>query len=127
MKLTLRKSDSRDDWHVIEQAEHDGRLWMERIGENGAALRTSARFSDADVEGMAVEMRALAQAIRVRTNRAFKRCAVGFVGDAVDFWSPRNSTEPGRVSLADADALADEIDRVLGAGPLPKKEPADAC
>lgn len=103
--LTLRKSDFDADWYVIERAEHDGREWMEP--------------DNADVEGTAEEMRELARAIRARSSAYFRRCAVAVVGSRVDFWSPRNSTAAGSVALADADALADEIDAKLGKEPTP--------
>jgi hypothetical protein len=116
-KLTLRKSEWLDDWYIIERAEHDGREWTEPMGGNGFALRTSARFSDADVEGAAVEMLGIAAAIERRGEEGFKRCAVSVDGDKASFWSPRNSQTEGVVSLAAADALAAEIRAKLAPTP----------
>lgn len=115
IKLTLRKSDPDGDWDwwVIERAEHDGRTWMEQTGPNSMALRCSARFSDADVEGSADEMREIAKAIRARGRYSAKRCAVRVEGDVVSFRSPRNSTMEGVTSLACADELAKLIETVL--------------
>lgn len=108
MRLTVRKSDRLDDWWVIERAEHDGRKWMERT-EYGMALRCSSRFSDADVEGTAAEMLAIADAIKSRGGAAFGRCSVEVDGDVARFNSPRNSMEDGECTLAEADELAAEI------------------
>lgn len=98
-RLTL--TECKELWHcyIIERAEHDG----------------SARFSDADVEGSREEMLAIAEAIEKRGNAHFRRCAVTAVHEPVRFWSPRNSTEDGIVSYAEADALAQEIRARLGA------------
>jgi hypothetical protein len=112
MKLTLTPGPF-DDWWVIERAEHEGRKWWERVGA-GASLRCSSRFSDADVEGTSAEMLAIAEAIETRSGASFKRCAVATVKDAASFWSPRNSQEPGGVSLDEADELAKEIRRKIG-------------
>lgn len=114
MKLTIRHCDWMGDWYVIERAEHDGREWTEQTGPNSYALRTSARFSDADVEGDASEMLAIADAIERRDGVHFKRCSVNVDHDRVFFSSPRNSTYDGECSLAEADDLAAEIRRVLG-------------
>lgn len=114
MKLTMRKSDHLGDWYIIERAEHDGREWLERTGPASMALRCSSRFSDADVEGTAFEMLALARAIKQRRRERFKRCAVDATSEPVKFCSPRNSTVEGETTLAEADALADMIVRELG-------------
>ena len=98
-----------DDWYVIERAEHDGRVWLEPTDSGGAALRSSSRFSDADVEGTAAEMLAIAHAIDAGTSARFKRCAVMVHGSHVELWSPRNSTARGVVSLEDGTELAREI------------------
>lgn len=111
--LTMKKSEWLDDWYIIERAEHDGREWMERNGPNSSTLRCSARFSDADVEGSAYEMLALAEAIEQRSRNSFKRCAVRIEGERAYFCSPRNSQEDGEVSLAAADVLAAEIRATL--------------
>lgn len=111
MKLTLRTGNFIDDWYVIERAEHDGREWMEKIDEHSYSFQTSARFSDADVEGTKEEMLAIANAIRKRSYVSFKRCAVHARHESVEFWSPRNSQNAGVVPLEDAIALADEIEK----------------
>lgn len=110
MKLTLRKSS--DDWYVIERAEHDGRQWLEPY-EHGLALRCSSRFSDADVEGSADQMMAIAVAIEMGARVKFKRCAVDATGDLVRFWSPRNSQEAGVCRFDEATELAAQIRREL--------------
>lgn len=111
-KLTLTKSDSLDDWYLIERAEHDGRTWLEQH-EEYSSLQCSARISDADVEGYGCEMLAIAAAIRRRTSTSSKRCAVRVAGDRAFFWSPRNSRDPGETSLVEADALAELIERTV--------------
>ena len=120
MRLALRKSDALDDWYVIERADHDGREWMEPFkagGVAGAALHCSSRIEPStDVEGPAAEMRAIAAAIRAGGSIEFRRCAVR-MGRVVEFWSPRNSREPGIVPLADARELAAEIEAALGVPP----------
>lgn len=111
--LTLRKSEFTDDWYLIERRDHDGRRWEER-NDYGTEVCKSARFSrNADVEGDAAEMLAIAAAIETRGRFSAKRCAVWFVGDRAFFESPRNSQEPGVVTLADADDLAREIRAAL--------------
>lgn len=112
MKLALKQSGSLEDWYLIEKAEHDGRIWMGR-NEYGMCLMSSARISDADVEGTAEEMKGIAKAIRERGGASFGRCAVDATSEPVKFSSPRNSLKDGEVSLADADALASEIEAKL--------------
>lgn len=90
MALTLRKSEL-DDHYVIERDEPPV----------------------IHVEGSATEMRDVAQAIRERGEVTFKRCAVN-ARHGVFFWSPRSGTPRGSASLAEANALADEIERMLG-------------
>ena len=117
--LTLRGDDGHD-WYVIERRDHDGRRWMEREGPSVVALHTSARFSqNADVEGNASEMLAIADAIETRGEFSAKRCAVWFDGDRALFESPRNSETPGVVTVADADELAAQIRARL----VPKETP----
>jgi hypothetical protein len=136
MKLILLKTDVLDDWYVIERAEHDGRVWSEPVPgrPDVAVLRSSARFSDADVEGTAEEMRAIARAIRERQQVSFRRCAVDArIADAgrsgrpvyealaaavtrVRFWSPRNSQTPGSTTFEEALELAVQIEKELGSG-----------
>lgn len=113
MKLILRKSDVLDDWYVIERAEHDNRTWFEQTEPNVMVFRSSARISDADVEGTSAEMLEIAEAIKKRERTWFKRCAVRVDGCAAYFHSPRNSSTDGVVPLEDADELADEILRTL--------------
>lgn len=110
MKLTMRKCEHLPDWYIVERAEHDGRTWEEQTGPSSSAIMCSARFStNADVEGPSYEMQAIADAIEKRGEASFRRCEVIVEGEHVLFCSPRNSREPGRVTLAEADALAVEI------------------
>lgn len=108
MRLTIVKFDGMDDWYIIERAEHDGRRWIEEA-EYGSRLMMSSRVSDADIEGYSFEMVAIAAAIESRSSCNFRRCAVNVRGVEVDFWSPRNSRQPGTVSLTEADELAKMI------------------
>lgn len=112
VKLACRKSDSLDDWYIIERAEHDGASWWEP-DEYGHHLMTSARIGDADIEGGAEHMRGIATAIREKTYESFRRCAARWTGAGVELWSPRNSSESTLVTHASALALADSIDAVL--------------
>lgn len=109
MKIVMKKSEWLDDWYLIVKAEHDGREWMERTGPNSSRFMCSERISDACVEGSEEEMLGIAQAIKLRERRSFGRCAVAFLSDGVHFWSPRNSSEDGVVSVEEADELADQI------------------
>lgn len=61
-------------------------------------------LSDASVEGSAVEMLAIADAIEKRTVAIFRRCAVSARDHvtSVEFWSPRNSRASGWVPYEDA-------------------------
>ena len=111
MKIKLVKSENMDDWYTIERAEHDGRVWLEKVSEGASRLMDSARISDACVKGSAAEMQAIARAIRKREGVSFKRCAVDVLATGrVKFWSPRNSQEPGFTTLAEADELAAQIE-----------------
>ncbi len=110
--LTIRKCEDMGDWYVIERAEAEGehREWMERTAPNCARFMSSARLSDADVEGQGVEILNIAAAIETRAGENHKRCAVKIFGDSVYLWSPRNSNEePEPVTLAEADDLARQI------------------
>ena len=109
MKIVMKKSAWLDDWYLIVKAEHDGREWMERTGPNSSRFMCSERISDACVEGSEEEMLGIAQAIKLRERGSFGRCAVAFLSDGVHFWSPRNSSEDGVVSVEEADELADQI------------------
>lgn len=109
MKLAIQKSEHMPDWYLIERAEHDGSMWIQPVSEGCARFMSSARFSDADVEGTGAEMLAIAKAIEARESEEFKRCAVEVLDDGVHFWSPRNSRENGVCSLAEADELAAAI------------------
>ena len=113
MKLRLVRCEGMDDWYSIERAEHDGREWVEQTEPNCLSFMCSCRVSDADVEGTREEMLLIADAIRNRKHIGFKRCAVGFEGEEVHLWSPRNSTRNGVVSPADADDLAEQIQEAL--------------
>lgn len=119
VELTCRKSDGMDDWYVIERKNHDGRVWMEQVSDIGFSLRSSARLGNADIEGSAFEMQAIAQAIKAKDQANFRRCAVYVRDDGmVEMFSPRNSDGPSIVPYARAEALAEEI---LAALPLEQK------
>ena len=109
MKIVLVKDDPESDWYTIEKAVHEHRQWFEQTGKNSFSFMDTARISNACVEGTAEEMIAIAVAIKERTDESFKRCAVLFASDGVHFWSPRNSTVDGLVSLEEADELANQI------------------
>ena len=112
--LILVKSEVLPDWYIVEWAEHDGREWLEPIGEMGLALRRSARVGDADVEGYAHEMRAIAQAIEDGTGVEFRRCAAHTRPDgSVELCSPRNSMEPAVVTRRAALTLVAAIRAML--------------
>lgn len=113
--LAVRRDD---ETLLVERAEHDGRRWQERVpfgdGTFAAQLHCSARLvSDADVEGDAAEMLALACAIESRMAFKAKRCAVRVEGDRAALWSPHNSSRACWVPLAVARMLAAEIRREL--------------
>lgn len=114
MKIVLVKSDSLDGWYSIERAEHENRIWLERVGPNVSRFMYSGRISDACVEGTAFEMLEIAAAIKQRESLEFNRCAVRIEGDLAYFWSPRNSSEEGEVPLSDADEFANQVLLTLG-------------
>lgn len=109
MKIVMRKSEWLDDWYLIVKAEHDGRVWEERVAPNVVMFRCSERISDADVEGDEMDMLQIADAILYREDGIGERCAVRFEPDGVHFWSPRNSSVDGVVSIEEADELANQI------------------
>lgn len=111
MRLTIR--DSGNNWYVIERAEHEGGVGLKWTANGRLSLHDSARFSDADIEGTAEEMIAVAQAIQQRKMVSFKRCAVRFEPDVAVFWSPRNSQIDGICSHAEADHLMADIIALL--------------
>lgn len=112
--LTLVEDDG---WFTIEKAEHENehRLIPDAYG---ASLWYSGRIADADVEGTAEHMLAIAQAIIEKRDHDERRCAVEMLMDckSVAFYSPRNSRDGGEgvVLYADALALAHEIIEKLG-------------
>ena len=115
--LVLRR-DQCDEYDIcyIERRDHDGRKWDEPT-EHGSRFMASRRLIlHADIEGTPEHMLAIADAIRRRSKHFEKRCAVeANRGDAVAFWSPRNSHgDVGIVTLADADELAAQIVAELG-------------
>ena len=115
--LALVTVDSMEDWFLIERAEHDGSSWMEPYdfnGSRGFSFMTSARITNADIEGTSGEMLDIAQAIRDRTEAGARRCAVKVDGDRAELWSPRNSSFRASVPLSVADALAEQIEKKLG-------------
>jgi len=114
--VVLHTSDI-DDWFTIEHAVHEGKHAMEQIpGMRGIRLTYTGRISDADVEGTAADMRAIAAAIRERGEYITKRCMVDATGERALFSSPRNSMRSASVSLDAADTLATQIETELGHG-----------
>jgi hypothetical protein len=115
--LTLVKCDGMPDWFSIEWARHANRHWLEPDSEmpNVVHCRYSGRPSDADVEGTADEMAAIASAIETNASTSFHRCAARRVDDGYELSSPRNSQQPAHISFAQAAHLAGEIRRVLQA------------
>ena len=104
-----------DDWYTIERVEHDNVQEIRPYEDGlGGYLFSSARISDACVEGTQGHMVGIATAIRDRENFAEKRCAVKFEGEFAYFWSPRNSSVLGKVPIAYADALSEDIFKRFG-------------
>lgn len=101
MALQLRTS-TLENWYVIERAD-------------------GGRVSDAQVEGTAEQVLAIAEAITERSSACFKRCAVECAKHYVRLWSPRNSQQPACVGIGDADALAADILRKLGTTSEPEE------
>lgn len=128
MKLILKKSENLDDWYTIELAEHENKYWSEPT-EYGSTLMYSGRISDACVEGSAAEMLAIADAIDQHKRVSFKRCAVNYNYNNVEFYSPRNSKKPGSCSHAEASELATKIRLVVLAAKIqlanPELKPID--
>lgn len=112
--VVCKASEGLTGWYTIVKVEHEGISEL-RPTSYGAALYLSERISDACVEGSREEMLTLAEAIEKREYESHKRCAVDARTDRVELWSPRNSQRPGIVSRAEADALAAQIRRDLGA------------
>lgn len=108
MKCTVNKSDNMGDWWTIDRAEHDGRHWMERT-EYGMALMCSSRLGNADIEGTAAEMLAIAAAIERGESESFRRCAAKHTADGYLMSSPRNSLEPTLITHDEAKELAADI------------------
>lgn len=113
MKLTI--SEPFDGWYVIERAEHDGHTGLRRADDGMLQFWSSARISDASVEGPAEDMHGIASAIETRGSFSARRCAVRFADGGFRFESPRNSTrESDPVPVEDADALAVLIRAAVG-------------
>lgn len=112
MRLKLVHASYIGDWYTIERAVHDGREWWEETGPNSISLRMSCRITDACVEGTLSEMKAIAKAIRSRSDIAFKRCAVKITKAGGQFWSPRNSRVKSAIcSMRQIDDLAAQIEQ----------------
>lgn len=111
--IKLVKSDSLDDWYLIERAVHENKEWYDEGESHGykfSSYQHSGRISDACVEGSLEEMKAIAEAIRNRTKFSAKRCAVYIENNRAFFYSPRNSQKHASVPLEFADKLAEEIE-----------------
>lgn len=96
-------------WLCIVRKEHEHKEWLELTGHNSYTLMCSERITNACVEGDAGEMNTVANAIKMRKAFSAKRCAVQFVDNRAEFWSPRNSTYRCSVPLEVADRLAATI------------------
>lgn len=108
-ELTVTKSESLDDWWLIERKDHDGRVRFEPT-DYGATLRASSRITNADIEGTAAEMLAIADAIESGASAGFRRCSAGRRSDgAYELQSPRNSTYAAVIPLESAQRLAQVI------------------
>lgn len=116
MKIKLNKCEDLGDWYTIIRQEHEGKEWLDPIGNNGFQYMNSERISDACVEGTAFEMIEIAQAIKSHSFASFKRCAVSVEGNSVSFYSPRNSTMDGVTTLEEADEFANQVLSELGGG-----------
>ena len=98
------------NWYTIERAEHDNLQEIRQDGPNSYHFYYSGRIGNADVEGDASEMFAIADAILNGRDTAFKRCAVCHVAGGVEFSSPRNTIDAGPViPVEDAKDLARQI------------------
>lgn len=124
-EVVLVKSDSLGDWYVIERAEHEHRGWMEAVDDgeySHLAYRWSGRISDADVEGTAAEMTAIAEAIESGQSVSFRRCAASAQEDgSYHLESPRNSQRAGIISADHARRLALSIREVLARSQEPTR------
>ena len=126
--MTLRKSDWLDDWYVIEWAEHEHTMGVVPVGGRGFAFTHSGRVGDADVEGTAAEMLALAAAIESGGWAGGSRCrAVTRPDGKVHLCSPRNSIDGIVVTRESAASLAAEIRRVLVIVPSMGDAEAQRC
>lgn len=120
--LTVRKSDILPDWWVIERRAHDGSMRIVHHDDgNGAHLVCSSRLGNADIEGYASEMLAIADAIIERDYVAFRRCAVNCGTDGVRLWSPRNSDPDSTPTVPYARAL--ELAKEIRAKVTPTEMP----
>lgn len=112
--LTLRASEGGGDWFVIEWAEHEHRYGLKMLSPGCMAMTWTGRVADADVEGTAAEMAAIATAIERGESANFYRCeAQAQLDGSYLLSSPRNSQEPARISAAQARHLAAEIRKAL--------------
>lgn len=93
--------DPETRWCVLEKHpdEHDGSSWFVPIGPMSSAFMTSARISNACVEGSVEDMRGMCRAI-LDGAKSFERRRCGFYvdwSDEIVIHSPRNSTYGGLV------------------------------
>lgn len=107
MAVTLEPG-SFDDWFVLM----DGHRYV----------------SDACVEGNAEEWRAILAALEAGEACSFKRCAMHFIAQGVEFWSPRNSVgRPWVCTRAELPALIESIRAAVApAVAVPLTEPVGA-
>lgn len=96
-------------WASIVRKDHENKEWLELTGHNSYSMMCSERITNACVEGDVSQMLSIALAVKDRRSFSAKRCAVQFVDNRAEFWSPRNSTYRCSVPLEVADRLAATI------------------
>jgi len=110
MNICLKKHEEFGGWYSIVRVEHDGREWLQPVGENCMQFMMSERLSpEACIEGDREEMLAIANAIKDKSSASFKRCAVRIDGDTAYFCSPKNSKQDVGIPINFADAFADHV------------------
>lgn len=98
VRAVVVRSEHVKDWWTIERVDHPNERWMKPMAY-GSMLMHSGKISDACVGVTSMEMIELAAAIENGEAESFKRCAVQKVEGGYLFCSPRNSQEPGFLSL----------------------------
>lgn len=113
MRIKLKKAECHKDWYLIVRQEHDGKEWWEEYsygGYRGKGLRLSERLSpEACIEGDRGQMIEIAQGIKNRESVYHKRVAIRFSEDKFYFYSPKNSRFETKITIEEAEELADQI------------------